>query len=144
MEKWLVGLGFSTPTTLMCIKDGWVGEWPRWQSRKTWVCLFPKAYWDCNYLQSSYRWGRPEDWQRRSSTSKDRKKEPRGNSLVVQWLTFHTFDTGDVDSIPGQGTKIPCAAWPKKQKVCQYYHNNFFLKKRRNHNEMGRKGKDVV
>ena len=26
MEKWLVGLGFSTPTTLICIKDGWMGS----------------------------------------------------------------------------------------------------------------------
>ena len=33
-----------------------------------------------------------------------------GTSLVVQWLRFHTFTAGDLGSIPGQGTKIPCAS----------------------------------
>ena len=27
-------------------------------------------------------------------------------SLVVQWLRFHAYASGDLGSIPGQGTKI--------------------------------------
>ena len=30
-------------------------------------------------------------------------------SLVVQWLKLHSTNVGDMDSIPGQGTKIPHA-----------------------------------
>ena len=33
-----------------------------------------------------------------------------GTSLVVQWLRLHAPNTGGMGSIPGQGTKIPCAA----------------------------------
>ena len=31
-------------------------------------------------------------------------------SLVVQWLTIHTSSAGDASSIPGEGSKIPCAS----------------------------------
>ena len=34
-----------------------------------------------------------------------------GTSLVVQFSRLCTFSAGDVGSIPGQGTKIPPAAW---------------------------------
>ena len=34
-----------------------------------------------------------------------------GTSLAVQWLRLHTSNIGGVGSIPGQVTKIPCAAW---------------------------------
>ena len=34
-----------------------------------------------------------------------------GTSLVVQWLRLCTFNAEDLSSIPGQGTKIPHAAW---------------------------------
>ena len=34
-----------------------------------------------------------------------------GNSLVGQWLGFQTFAAKAPGSIPGQGTKIPQAAW---------------------------------
>ena len=34
-----------------------------------------------------------------------------GASLAVQWLTLHASTAGGVGSIPGQGTKIPQAAW---------------------------------
>ena len=40
----------------------------------------------------------------------------RGTSLAVQWLRFRTSNAGGVGSIPGQGTKIPHAAWPKEKK----------------------------
>ena len=30
-----------------------------------------------------------------------------GNSLTVQWLGLGSLSAGDLDSIPGQGTKIP-------------------------------------
>ena len=32
-------------------------------------------------------------------------------SLVVQWLRLHTSKAGGAVVIPGQGTKIPHAAW---------------------------------
>ena len=38
-----------------------------------------------------------------------------GTSRVVQWLRLCASNTGDAGSIPGQGTKIPNAAWPKKK-----------------------------
>ena len=44
----------------------------------------------------------------------DSKTGPWGNSLAVQWLGLHTSTAGGTGSIPGQGTKIPKAAWPKK------------------------------
>ena len=33
-----------------------------------------------------------------------------GTSLVVQWLRLHAPNTEGLGSIPGQGTKSPCAA----------------------------------
>ena len=33
-----------------------------------------------------------------------------GDSLVVQWLEFHTLTAEGPGSIPGQGTNIPQAA----------------------------------
>ena len=35
--------------------------------------------------------------------------------LAIQWLGLHASTTGDMNSIPGQGTKIPHA---KKKRVC--------------------------
>ena len=34
-----------------------------------------------------------------------------GNSLAVQWLGLCAFTAAGLDSIPGQGTKIPLALW---------------------------------
>ena len=36
-----------------------------------------------------------------------------GISLVVQWLRLKASTAEAVGLIPGQGTKIPRAAWPK-------------------------------
>ena len=36
-----------------------------------------------------------------------------GNSLAVQWLGLGAFTARVIGSIPGGGTKIPQAAWPK-------------------------------
>ena len=45
-----------------------------------------------------------------------------GTSLVGQWLRLHAFSAGGVGSIPGRGTKIPHAVWPKKKKkISQMY-----------------------
>ena len=49
--------------------------------------------------------------------------------VVVQWLRFHACTAGGVDSIPGQGTKIPHAIGTMKK-----YCINFLFKKR---NESG-------
>ena len=35
-------------------------------------------------------------------------------SLAVQWLRLGSSSAGDLGLIPGQGTKIPHAAWPRK------------------------------
>ena len=37
---------------------------------------------------------------------KGMKKKGWGTSLAVQWLRFHTPNTGHTGSIPGHGTKI--------------------------------------
>ena len=34
-----------------------------------------------------------------------------GISLVVQWLRLYAFNVGALGLIPGQGIKIPYAAW---------------------------------
>ena len=39
-----------------------------------------------------------------------------GNSLVVQWLGLSAFTAKGVGLIPGQGTKIPQAAWRGRNK----------------------------
>ena len=39
-----------------------------------------------------------------------------GTSLVVQWLRLHTSNAGGAGLIPGQGTKIPHAAWHVQEK----------------------------
>ena len=36
-------------------------------------------------------------------------------SLAIQWLGLHTFTAKGLGSVPGQGTKIPQAAQPKKK-----------------------------
>ena len=40
----------------------------------------------------------------------------KGNSLVVQWLGLCAFTAGGQGSIPGWGTEILQAEWPKKKK----------------------------
>ena len=35
---------------------------------------------------------------------------------MVQWLGVQAFTTEGIGSIPGQGTKIPQATWPKEIK----------------------------
>ena len=37
----------------------------------------------------------------------------KGTSLVVQWLRLRASTTGGTGLLPGQGTKIPHAAWYK-------------------------------
>lgn len=46
-------------------------EWPRGWSRRPWTHLLLKAHHSYNYLQSPYCWKRPEDYRKRSSTTKD-------------------------------------------------------------------------
>ena len=41
------------------------------------------------------------------------KKEMEGNSLAVQWLGLCAFTAKGLSSVPGRGTKIPQAPWPK-------------------------------
>ena len=51
------------------------------------------------------------------------KRKKLRTSLVVQGLRLCVSNTGGVDLIPGQGTKIPCA-------VC--VQPNFFKKRKKN------------
>ena len=39
-----------------------------------------------------------------------------GASLVVQWLRLPAFNSGDVGSIPGWGTKISHTVWCREKK----------------------------
>ena len=51
------------------------GGWPGEQSRNTMGSPPPLGIANYNYLQSSYPWERPEDYQERFSTTKDTKKD---------------------------------------------------------------------
>ena len=42
-------------------------------------------------------------------------KDGRETSLVIQWLRFHSSNTGGAGSIPGQGTKFPYATQCSKK-----------------------------
>ena len=44
------------------------------------------------------------------------KHDPTGTSLAVQWLRLHASTAWGTGSFPGQGTKIPQAAWPSQKK----------------------------
>ena len=38
--------------------------------------------------------------------------------LAIQWLGLHASTTGDMNSVPGQGTKIPHAKKRETVRVC--------------------------
>ena len=42
-------------------------------------------------------------------------KDLEGTSLVVQWLGHGASMAGDMNSLPGHGTKMPCGAAKKKK-----------------------------
>ena len=43
-----------------------------------------------------------------------------GTSLAVQWLGLHVSSAGGAGSIPGRGTKVPCAMQcGQKNKYCR-------------------------
>ena len=53
-------------------------------------------------------------------------------SLAIQWLGHQAPNTGDTVSIPGQGTKIPHAAWHsqrKKKRKWEEDMNRYFPQK---------------
>ena len=54
-------------------------------------------------------------------------KYDAGTSLVVQWLGLCSSNAGGTGSIPGQGTSIPYAAWPKNPKGSYFYKANNHL-----------------
>jgi len=41
-------------------------------------------------------------------------------SLVVQWLRLCASTSQGEDSVPGQGTNIPHAVWPKKRNIWSF------------------------
>ena len=51
-----------------------------------------------------------------------KKQTGLGTSLMVQWLRLQTSTAGGMDSIPGQGIKIPhaCAVQPQKKRKKGY------------------------
>ena len=52
-------------------------------------------------------------------------KQNLGTSLAVQGLSLCTSNAGEMDSIPGQGTKIPHAVQPKESiKYIKYFFLN--------------------
>ena len=75
------------------------------------------------------------------------KRDTKGeNSLVVQWLGLRAFTDEGLGSIPGLGTKIPQAAWPKKRKEKKRKEREtdrgrlHTQKRRREHDQGGRHG----
>ena len=63
---------------------------------------------------SEVRWGHKlnSHW-----TLKTIWKGKQRTSLEVQWLGLHAFTAKDASSIPGPGTKIPQATWPKNKQM---------------------------
>ena len=51
------------------------------------------------------------DFPQSSQEKPGRLSEPCNKEVVVQWLGLHTSNAVATGSIPGQGTKIPLAAW---------------------------------
>ena len=51
-----------------------------------------------------------------------------GTSLVIQWLRLHTSKARGMDSIPGQGAKIPHASGSEDQNMKQKQYCNKFNK----------------
>ena len=73
--------------------------------------------------------GPPSFPTKSSDVGKRRKKllslRRWGTSLVVRWLRLHVSNAGSAGSIPGQGTKIPHAAWHGQKK--NFFLNLFYL-----------------
>ena len=44
------------------------------------------------------------------------KNQDGGTSLDAQWLGLHASPSRGASSVPGQGTRIPRATWPRKTK----------------------------
>ena len=67
------------------------------------------------------RKGGPENvatWSRGSPRITGAKDMHSRDFLVVQWLRLSASTSGGTGSLPGQGTKIPCATlWPKTKQI---------------------------
>ena len=61
--------------------------------------------------------------------SLDLKMLTTGTSLVLQWLRLRVSNAGEVDSTPGQGSKVPHAAWVTKNLKKKLTTNSNFWKK---------------
>ena len=58
-----------------------------------------------------------------------KKESVLENSLVVQWLGLHASIARSPDSVLGQETKIPQAAWCRQWgRRGKWFHSPFFLK----------------
>ena len=55
-------------------------------------------------------------WATLNESQTEIKIAQRRTSLVVQWFRLQAPAAGGVGLIPGQGTKIQHAIWPKKKK----------------------------
>ena len=62
-----------------------------------------------------------------------------GTSLLVQWLGLHASTAGGMGSIPGWGTKVPCAVW-HGQKI---FKNKKIKKKKNKFSPLKKKKKEM-
>ena len=100
----------------------------RWELICENVCMFPcyqlHRNWSicangniCKLWANGLRYvGAPRaahDHRNASSKLQLKKTKNQGTSLAVQQLRFCASTAGGMDSIPGQVTKIPHAAWPQ-------------------------------
>lgn len=64
---------------------------------------------------------------RKAIQNVEKKWDPRGTSLAIQWSRLHASTTGGKGSIPGQGNFTCCVVRPKKErkKTTALIHGRF-------------------
>ena len=90
--------------------DGWMASLTQW----TWVWARSRRWWRTGMpgtLKSVGSQRVRHDWE-----TNNNKNKSSGKSLVVQQLGLGAFTAKGLGLIPGQGTKIPYAAWCGQKK----------------------------
>ena len=72
--------------------------------------------------------GIPGAQSNKSVHTKGRIKFSSGNSLALKWLRLRASNAGDVGSMPGQGSHMPCGTAKKKNLPLTFYSCYLFTK----------------